>query len=280
MNCLSNKSGAWKLSSSRGFYVHGREDHITSVLFHIWAAFPDCCWVHSLLDLWKVEHGTIKRVKWSYSWEQKRDLSRRPDITDIVLCWEDEHGQAVLVVEAKRRGGKMSDKDINGGAAYLQMPSVRPFKRKSVAFLVDDADMEAASAILPMGTSIASWQSVGRLQAHCASQLRLSASARELICSYVVKHYADLGFPLGAAWILPTDQHFDGSKGRYDAIKSLGFDGSIERFLLGSEVSFCAREGHMPHPPLEWLAREPSFIDIVLAKKQSTSEREQPLWRL
>lgn len=92
MNCLSNKSGAWKLASSRGFYVHGREDHITPVLFHIWAAFPDCCWVHSLLDLWKVEHGAIKRVKWSYSWEQKRDLSRRPDITDIVLCWEGEHG--------------------------------------------------------------------------------------------------------------------------------------------------------------------------------------------
>lgn len=145
MNCLSNKTGSLKLASSRGFYVQKREDHITPVLFHIWAAFPDCSWGASLLDLWRISHGHIQRIRWSYSWEQKRELYRRPDITDIVIRWEDDQGQAVLVIEAKRPHGKLSDKDINGGAAYLQMPSIRPFKRKSVAFLVDEADLDATS---------------------------------------------------------------------------------------------------------------------------------------
>src|SRR5258708_39778147 len=77
MNCLSDKTGSWKLSSSRGFYVEHREDHIATILFHIWALFPDVGWVGKLLELWGIEHGNISRARWSYSWEQKRDRASR-----------------------------------------------------------------------------------------------------------------------------------------------------------------------------------------------------------
>jgi hypothetical protein len=280
MNCLSNKTGDWKLASSRGFYVQGREDHITPALFHIWAAFPDSSWVASLLDLWAIPHRHVRSAKWSYSWEQKRDLSRRPDITDIVVCWEDEQGQAVLVIEAKRAGGKLSDKDLNGGTGYLQLPSIREFERKAVAFLVDEADVVPASAVLPPNTPITSWQAMGRLQAAHASQQTLALEARELLCSFIAKHYADLGFPLGPKWNLPLGETFDGSEPRYKSFKTIAAPGSVERFLLGSEAVFCAREGRMPHPPMEWLAGEPSFVDVVIARSQTTADREKCYWRL
>jgi hypothetical protein len=77
-----------------------------------------------------------------------------------------------------------------------------------------------------------------------------------------------------------TGEHFDGSRARYQNIRALSLPSSVERFLLGSEVSFCAREGRMPEPPLQWLVTEPSFIDIVIAKAQTTLDRQQPLWRL
>jgi len=60
--------------------------------------------------------------------------SRRPDITDIVLCWEADLGQAVFVIEAKRVGGKLSDKDLDGGSAYLQLPSIKASIGSASAF--------------------------------------------------------------------------------------------------------------------------------------------------
>jgi hypothetical protein len=280
MNCLSKKTGTWRLASSRGFYVQRREDYITPALFHIWAAFPDCSWVISLLDAWKIPHGTVQRVNWSYSWEQKHDLSRRPDITDIVLCWEDEQGQAVLVIEVKRAGGALSDKDLNGGAAYLQLPSIRKFERKWVAFLLANADVGAASAKLPPNTSIVSWQTIGQLQAFHASQLVVPSPVRDLVCSYIGKHYADLDMPLASALDQLDGQLFDGSATRYEMIRALNLPSSIQRFLLGSEAVFSARSGRMPDAPSDWLISEPSFVEVVLAKSQTTSDREQPYWRL
>jgi hypothetical protein len=280
MNCLSNKNGAWKLASSRGFYVQKREDCITPVLFQIWAAFPDCTWVGSLLDLWDVPHGTIRRARWSYSWEQKRDKSRRPDIIDIVLNWEDEQGQAVVAIEVKRRGGQLSDKDLNGGTGYLQLPSIIPFERKWVAFLLADADVDAARKKLPPGTLIAPWEAMGELQMAHASRLATSDDVRGLIGSYIAKHYSDLGMPLKLHSVIPDSDGFDGSHVRYDAVRAMNLASSIERFLLGSEAVFCARAGRMPDAPFEWLAKEPSFIDVVVSKSQTTSDREQPHWRL
>jgi hypothetical protein len=40
MNPLKYQGGFWKPNSSRGFYVEHREDHISTVLFHLWALFP------------------------------------------------------------------------------------------------------------------------------------------------------------------------------------------------------------------------------------------------
>jgi hypothetical protein len=280
MNCLSNKDGSWKLASSRGFYVQKREDCITPALFQIWAAFPDCSWVGSLLDLWDVPHGKIKRARWSYSWEQKRDRSRRPDIIDIVLNWEDEQGQAVLAIEVKRPGGQLSDKDLNGGTGYLQLPSIVPFERKWVAFLLADADVNAARRRLPPSTLIASWEAMGELQMACASGLTTSDDVRDLVGSYIAKHYADLGMPLKSQPVPPNGDRFVGSRARYDAARALKLASSVERFLLGSEAVFSARAGRMPDTPFEWLAKEPTFIDVVVAKSQTTSDREQPHWRL
>jgi len=233
-----------------------------------------------LYDLWQVPHGEIERAKWSYSWEQKRDKSRRPDIIDIVLNWEDEQGQAILAIEVKRPGGQLSDKDLNGGTGYLQLPSIVPFERKWLAFLLADADVDAARKKLPPGTLIASWEAMGELQIAHASRLATSDKLRDLIGSYMAKHYADLGMPLKSQPVMANSDHFVGSRDRYDAVRALKLANSVERFLLGSEAVFGARAGRMPDMPFEWLAKEPTFIDVVVAKSQTTSDREKPHWRL
>jgi hypothetical protein len=281
MNCLSGGPGDWKLKSSRGFYVQGHEDHIAPVLFHIWASFPDAAWVGPLLDLWDIAHGVVRRVQWSYSWEQRTN-GKNP-ITDIVLCWEDSDGQAVVVIEAKRPGGVLSAKDLDGGARYLDMPSIRPYERKSAVYLVDKADVERTKAAIP-GTPVTSWQDMGRLQAGLMLRTASRGHAGHLQAC-VAKHYADLGMPFDQALAdLLADTDFTGERRRYDAVFRLGLADPLERFLIGGEVTFCARSGRMPEPPFAWLADEPSFLEVWAARssaqRQTTDERAKPLWRL
>lgn len=283
MNCLKDVRGVWKLNSTRGFYVEQREDHISTVLFHLWTLFPFRNWVGRLLDLWFVPHGQISDARWCYSWEQ-RDLKKH--ITDIVLCYADENGQGILVIEAKRPGGKLTSKDLDGGLHYLNMPSLRPFKRRQCAFLVDESYIADAKAQLPLGTGVSSWQAMGRLQSECALQLSLPERTYEVVRSYIARHYADLGMALGSAATASLDvSQFTGTIDRYSRVTDLRLQSSIERFLLGSEVTFCSRQGQMPEPPFKWLATEPSLLEIWQSylrgrPLQTTQDREQPLWRL
>jgi hypothetical protein len=279
MNCVRADGKQWRLASTRGFYVEPREDHITPALFDIWAAMPDFRWVGPLLDLWGIPHGIVTRANWSYGWEQRRSPRERPDITDIVLCWEDESGAAVLVIEAKRAGGKLTPKDLCGGKRYLGMPSIRPFCRRSVAFLLAARDTTAARAALPTGTPVASWEDVGRLQVTMLQSLRLTAPDANRVMFAVRRHYSDLGFVLADTPETGSSEAFDGTPARYDGVRALGLPAPVERFLLGSEVRFCARSGRRPHPPFPWLAHESGFVDIA-STPQPTSERERPLWRL
>jgi hypothetical protein len=280
MNCIAPVPGGWKLKSNRGFYVEPREDHIATVLFHIWAAFPDTSWVGPLLDLWDIAHGEVSRVRWSYSWEQKSEKSKRPDITDIVLSWEDEEGQAVIIIETKRAGGKLTEKDLNGGVRYLDMPSIRPFERKYMVYLVDEGDLPSTISALPSGTPATSWQQLGQLQADLIENYESSAT-HGLLKAYISKHYYDLGMPFAQEYLKHIENKiFTGTQDRYQTATQLGLADSLERFLIGSEVTFCARSNRMPELPYAWLADEPSFPDVVSEKSQTTQDRGKPLWRL
>lgn len=280
MNTLIRK-GDKLAPGSRGAYVEGREDHITPCLFQIWAAFPGTTWVPRLLSLWNLEpEGDVTAVRWSFSWEERRVGETRPSITDIVVHWRDRRGDAVLVIEAKRKGGTLSQKDLDGGRGYLQMPSIRLVPRRHVGFLVDERDVPTVTSRLPQGTAIASWQDMGRAQAACVETVAMPDAERTRMRSFIARHYSDhgAGFDPAAAGSV-TANDFNGSAARYEAVKRLNLPPEVELFYLGSEVTFCAKRGLMPTPPFGWLVSEPSLLEIA-ALRQSTSEREVPWWKL
>lgn len=60
----------------------------------------------------------MQSSSWSYLFEQPY-FGRQICIADIVFSWLDDQGPAVLVLEAKVRGGKLTDKDLHGADRYL-----------------------------------------------------------------------------------------------------------------------------------------------------------------
>lgn len=160
------------------------------------------------------------------------------------------------------------------------MPSVRPFERKYMVYLVDEGDLPSTISSLPSGTPATSWQQLGQLQADLIESFESSA-VRGLLKAYVAKHYSDLGMPFDQEFLNHVgNETFTGTQDRYQTATQLGLADSLERFLIGSEVTFCARSNRMPELPYAWLADEPSFPDIVSEKTQTTQDRGKPLWRL
>jgi hypothetical protein len=96
-------------ANSRGFYTEGTEDHVVPALFQTWVIFRDVAsWMPDFLALFGIPaNGTVRRVRWCYLFEQVFE-GRRFCIPDIVLAWEDDAGKAVLVIEAKVRGGGLA----------------------------------------------------------------------------------------------------------------------------------------------------------------------------
>jgi len=278
MNAVKPVAGGWRIGNRGGFYVQGREDQLTPALFEIWSGIDGCGWTTDLLRTWGIPHGSIRRCNWSYGWEQRADLGSRPDITDIVLCWEDEFGQGVVVVEAKRRDGSLSDKDRAGGRKYLEMPSIRPFDRKSIVFLVAERDMARVRNKLPQGAALASWEEVGRLQVRHLLDLKLPGSYEMEMAALVRSVYAANGMELEAGRPALARDHF-ARPADFGRIRSLGLPERLERLAFGLELWHCGRQGVLPEPPEPWLLGEPGLIDIA-GLKQETSERKRLLWRL
>jgi hypothetical protein len=121
---------------------------------------------------------------------------------------------------------------------------------------------------------------MGRAQAKCAAALSISPELAGSMQSYIARHYAALGLGFDPKLVSLTDgEEFSGTADRYAKIRAFGLPGSVERFFLGSEATFCARRGIMPEPPLEYLALEPSFLDVIKSR-QDTADRTATLWRI
>lgn len=264
----------------RGFHIDGTEDQMTPVLFQSWAALgsPDR-WLPGLLGLFGVRAvGQVRRARWAYLFEQGHGARRAN--ADIVLSWEDDAGEAVLVIEAKRRGGKPTAKDFEVPSRYLAMPSIAPFSRRYLGFIVDDADAARIAEALPAGTALTTWQSMMALQLRAVEALELSPALRALVRATVGWVAARQGVAtttdLPCAVLPPAT----GTADAYEALRRLGCEPLLTAFLLGAEAARAADAGRTPEAPMAWLEDSPDFLTISQEMRQTTPERQVPRWRL
>ena len=104
MNTFETAADGSLRPRARGFYTEGTEDHLTPTVFQTWAALgAPQAWLPQLLELFGLAPaGQVEAARWCYFFEEYTPVRMRP-IADIVLAWRDEAGEAVLVIEAKRR---------------------------------------------------------------------------------------------------------------------------------------------------------------------------------
>ncbi|MBC9176107.1 hypothetical protein [Pseudoroseomonas ludipueritiae] len=273
---------------ARGFYTEGTEDHLTPAVFQTWAALGSpASWLPRLLQLFGLAPvGRVTAARWCYAFEEHVTMRLRP-IADIVLAWCDEAGEAVLVIEAKRRGAPLAAKDLTDLDRYLRMPSIAAVPRRHLGLLVDEADLPAIQARLAGAWPVTSWQALIGAQLDAARHLDGAATVAREVAHLITVHAAHHGLGRPPCQMALALAKGAGTPASYAAIAAaMEAPPAVTRFLLGSEAALALRCGRRPAAPLPWLEDAPAADEIwhrfrtAPAERQTTAERQVARWKL
>ena len=171
------------------------ETHLTVTLWENFAILPAESWLY---ELWSIaglqaELKSTPRCNWSYQWAEHGKRGARH--CDIVLEYEDADGRGVLVVEAKRPGGLLKDKDLDP-AYYLGIPELAAFRRRSLLYLLDERTREAARLKVNVGdhdVGFITWTELASVQLDAASCLALPEELRAFVAGSVHRSFVERG---------------------------------------------------------------------------------------
>jgi hypothetical protein len=277
MNAFRNSTDPIVLGS-RGFYVEGREDHLVPAVFENFSMFPNFQWLEQLLASFSIPfEGEITKAAWSYSYSELLPGKGRPH-ADIVICWRDQGGRAVLVIEAKKPGcgrNGFNTKDYPQIGHYLGYRAMHGIQRRHQALLLDQRDLRCLPAELQDSPKVITWQELIEIQRTGVQRLDVSENIRRLVLARLDAHHSALGLTPNS----PEAGDVRADATRYAELQALDAPECIKAWLIGSEVFFAARQSSPAiQPPYGWLADELTMSDYSRQKRQSTAEREQPVW--
>lgn len=202
------------MCGGRGIYNLKSEDCLTVLLFNNWTLFPNNDWCKKFLNACNVNtSGEIEKIRWSFGFEEYlQNESRRP-IADIVIKWKDEIGEGILIIEVKKKGlrsNSLNEKDIPSSSIYLQLPSIKKYKRKSACLLIDEEDLENVRKQIGENEPIITWQKMASLQIEFAQELNIPDSVKEFVVGSLLNSYAENGiFPTPLPYYLESEPSID-----------------------------------------------------------------------
>lgn len=266
---LNSPSG----TSNRSVYKHGGEDHLVLAFFENFAIDTEGTWIAWLGDRLKMRAGKVTAFNWSYSFEERVRGEARPRIADIIVCWKDDHGTAVIVIEAKRKGGipvaGVNAKDDPRIGYYLDFSLVQRIPRKQQVLLIDEADVRRCDPELQSDPRLVTWQQLAAVQREIFEQA-CPDGLRSAVRHRLTFHHGELGLgPHIASEIAPVPDEI-----------GAGVPKRLADWIQCSDAYIAVRRGQSPPVPFEWLTAELSREALLGSKRQLTRDREKPLWQL
>jgi hypothetical protein len=255
---------------AQGPYNPSAERHLVVSFFENFAIDTQHRWVRSLGERLGMVRGEISNACWSYEYEEKLATSRRnggPGIADVVVSWRDEAGEAVIVFEAKRPGGVgktgLAPEDDPRNGAYLQYARIRPIDRRQQMLLLAARDIHDLPNELRGDARVLAWEELAQMQLECTAEY--AGSRCPELMDALLEHYATLGIQANIGDV-PTPRESEASATAFTWLEH--YRSFVEN-----------RRRVIPLPPIEWMAEEPDSVAFRSQRKQSTQQREEPLWR-
>ena len=173
------------------------ETHLTAVLWENFACLPVEDWAASLASTagLKAMPAGIREAHWSYGWEATVDTKRGFRILDVVLHYRASTGEeGLLVVEAKRPGGRLSESKDLDARYYLDVPRLKAFgERRSLLYLVSEKvlpDAKRAVRRHDRDVGFLSWEALAGIQIQAASRMKdCPPRVRDFLAAAIHRHF-------------------------------------------------------------------------------------------
>jgi hypothetical protein len=158
-------------------------------LWENFVLFEPSGWVPALLELAGLQDlvEAVVDVNWGY---EIHGISQKK-YADVAVHVRDAEGDAVVLVEAKRRGGKLKRDDRHPGS-YLDLEAFSWTDRRALIYLVDKRDRAGVvkQVVDPGGRSgIVTWQALGGLQVRLTRSLRADSQIQDFIAGAIQYQY-------------------------------------------------------------------------------------------
>lgn len=163
------------------------ENHLSATLFENLSLFRPENWVAQLATIADCSHeiGQVTEAQWGYEIESQSRLA------DVAINFRDEHGDGVIVIESKRRGGTLKPTDVDPGS-YLDLPAFQFTDRRWLIYLLDESDLNRVRRSVddPQDRhGFLSWQDLGAFQIQLALQ-HLPDSLRSFVAGAIQYQFA------------------------------------------------------------------------------------------
>lgn len=170
------------------------ETHLMTTLWENFSLFAPADWLQGLSDLAGVgtNHSTTGECDWSYGFRE--DSTKR--IADIVVGFDGVGtNTGCYVIEAKRPGGKLGQKDLDT-SYYLEFEEVlRRTSYRKLIYLVDPREKERVLGLFSeepqrfTDCGVLTWEELGGLQIELAHTIEVPRKIRSFLAGAIQYQY-------------------------------------------------------------------------------------------
>ena len=169
------------------------ENHLTATLFENFVVLPQAAWLPCMLDVAGILPTDLptKDVSWAYEVLDQKSGK----LADVAIHARGPEGEAVIVIEAKIKGGALKSTDADP-SSYLGLEEFAWCSRRRLLYLVDESDTESVRELVqdPDDRSrIISWQQLGGIQVDAASHLDCSRPIRQFVAGAIQYQFLQHG---------------------------------------------------------------------------------------
>ena len=134
-----------------------------------------------------VPEDRLLQCNWGY---QAQD-AKTNKMADVAIHAKGPGGDCAILVEAKRKGGRLKRADVNP-ESYLELAEFVDFAHRYLIYLVDGQDAEKTRAAIVdarQRSGVLTWQQLGGLQIDLALQLACEPRLRDFIAGAIQYQY-------------------------------------------------------------------------------------------
>jgi hypothetical protein len=249
-------------------YNWSSESHLGLNFFENFALDPRHLWISWLANRLGVREGSIAAANWSYDYHEV-DYGHH---ADVIVCWQDDGGEAAIAIAAKRPGALKSSplrsKDDPLEGHYLKYTAMRDIARRKQLLIVAADDWIQLPPHLRASRQAVTWEEIGAVQR--AILTAYPSGSPEEFHRELRAHHAFLGI----ARISPENLQIPPQSNNADQFRR------VASWRDGFDVYRHCRKGISIAAPYDWLLEELPMQELLNLKKLGPADWHDPLWRI